>query len=176
MMEWLIDWDVKISDGRIEYFDPTLSYEATGYRPIDDINGLDFDPRWFTKEAADIKERTGKYCPYRFGSKPFRDYWTEQGWRCREGHTINGYTLTGDNYYFVNFYCLHFIYPSLLVFHVKHYSKNHFIIFFVALIIIFKPTFISVLIIEITPFSCKLFHVNLPKYAFDFHYQQHRMN
>ena len=106
MIERLVDWDVKISDGRIEYFDPTLSYEATGYRPIDDINGLDFDPRWFTKEAADIKERTGKYCPYRFGSKPFRDYWTEQGWRCREGHTINGYTLTGDNYYFVNFYRL----------------------------------------------------------------------
>lgn len=104
-MERLIDWDVKISDGRISYFDPELSYEATGYRPINDIEGLDFDPKLFTKTAK-AKRETGKYCPYRFGTKEFREFWTEEGWRCREGITINGYTLTGDNYYFINFYQL----------------------------------------------------------------------
>lgn len=104
-MERLIDWDVKLSDGDIEYFDPELSYEATGYRPINDTEGLDFNPKDFTK-AATNKKATGKYCPYRFGSKEFREFWTEEGWRCREGYTVNGYTITGDNYYFINFYQL----------------------------------------------------------------------
>lgn len=99
------NWDVKISDGPITYFDPTLSYQATGYRPIDDIHGLDFDPSWFT-EIKDIKESSKRYCPYPFNSKPYRDFWTEIGWRCREGYSVNGYTLTGDNYYFINFYKL----------------------------------------------------------------------
>lgn len=104
-MDRLIDWDVKISDGPITYFDPSLSYEATGYRPINDTEGLDFNPRDFDKTARTKKE-TGKYCPYRFGTKEFREFWTEEGWRCREGYTVNGYTLTGDNYYFINFYQL----------------------------------------------------------------------
>lgn len=99
------NWDVKISDGPITYFDPTLSYQATGYRPIDDTHGLDFDPSWFT-EIKDIKESSKRYCPYPFNSKPYRDFWTEIGWRCREGYSVNGYTLTGDNYYFINFYKL----------------------------------------------------------------------
>lgn len=104
-MDRLIDWDVKISDGMITYFDPELSYEATGYRPINDTEGLDFNPKDFNKTARN-KKATGKYCPYRFGSKEFREFWTEEGWRCREGYTVNGYTLTGDNYYFINFYQL----------------------------------------------------------------------
>ena len=43
-LERLVDWDVRISDGPIDYFDPNLSYEATGYRPINDTRGLEFDP------------------------------------------------------------------------------------------------------------------------------------
>jgi hypothetical protein len=35
----------------IEYFDPTLSYELTGYRPITETEGLDFDPEPFLKAA-----------------------------------------------------------------------------------------------------------------------------
>ena len=38
-----IYWDVKIDD-KIEYFDPHLSYELTGYRPINSTQGLDFNP------------------------------------------------------------------------------------------------------------------------------------
>lgn len=105
-MDVLVDWDVKLSDGPITYFDPELSYEATRYRPINDDEGLGFNPKDFTRDAAQIKRETGKYCPYRFGTKPFREYWTEQGWRCREGYTVNGYTITGDNYFFINFYQL----------------------------------------------------------------------
>ena len=55
-------WDVKLAD-TIDFFDPTLSYEVTGYRPIDREHGLDFDPSWFT-EARDTKMKTGKYCDY----------------------------------------------------------------------------------------------------------------
>ena len=37
------EWDVKIGDP-IDYFDSNLSYELTGYRPINDTQGLDFNP------------------------------------------------------------------------------------------------------------------------------------
>jgi hypothetical protein len=40
-------WDIK-KDDNIEFFDKRLSYELTGYRPINDTQGLDFDPSWFT--------------------------------------------------------------------------------------------------------------------------------
>lgn len=97
-------WDVKIGDP-IEYFDKRLSYEITGYRPITETEGLDFDPSWFTK-ARDTFLKTGQYCSYYFGSKMYRDFWNEEYRRCRDGLTINGYTITGFNYYFLNYYQL----------------------------------------------------------------------
>lgn len=97
-------WDVPI-DQEIEYFDKDLSYELTGYIPINETSGLDFDPSWFT-EARDTFNRTGKYCAYLPGSKAFRDFWIEQYKRCKYGMTVNGYTITGDHYYFLNFYKL----------------------------------------------------------------------
>lgn len=97
-------WDVK-KDEPIDVFDPLLSYELTGYRPINDKDGLDFDPSWFT-EARDTYVRTGQYCPYLPKSKRYNEYWQEQYKRCKYGITINGYTLTGDNYFFLNFYQL----------------------------------------------------------------------
>lgn len=98
------EWDVKIGD-EIEYFDANLSYEITGYKPITATKGLDFNPDWFT-EARETFRRTGHYCSYRFGSKAYNDFWAEQYRRCREGYTVNGYTITGDNYFFLNFYTL----------------------------------------------------------------------
>jgi hypothetical protein len=53
-------WDVKKED-KIEVFDPELSYEITGYRPITATKGLDFDPDWFI-ETRKVFEKTGKYC------------------------------------------------------------------------------------------------------------------
>lgn len=47
------EWDVSINDP-IPYFDSNLSYELTGYKPIDKTRGLDFDPDWF-REAAITK-------------------------------------------------------------------------------------------------------------------------
>ena len=99
-----IKWDVP-KDQPIEYFDPVLSYELTKYRPIDEERGLDFDPAWFT-EARDTKLETGHYTSYYFGSKAYRDFWNEEYKRCREGLTVNGYTIPGTYYYFLNYYQL----------------------------------------------------------------------
>ena len=97
-------WDIKKGD-KIEVFDPTLSYELTGYRPIDETHGLDFNPNWFT-ETREIYKKTGKYCPYLRNSKRYNEFWKEQYKRCKYGMTVNGYTITGDNYFFLNFYQL----------------------------------------------------------------------
>ena len=98
------EWDIKI-DQDILFFDPLLSYELTGYKPINDTKGLDFNPNWFT-EARDTFNRTGYYCEAQFESKAFRKYWDEQFDRCRNGMTSHGYTITGDHYFFLNFYRL----------------------------------------------------------------------
>jgi len=69
------DWDIAIDD-EIQFFDKDLSYELTGYRPINQYKGLDFNPDWFT-ETRDTFIRTGKYCSYLSGSKASRDFWIE---------------------------------------------------------------------------------------------------
>ena len=98
------DWDVKIGDP-IEYFDPTLSYELTGYRPITETEGLDFDPKPFTV-AADTYRQTGKYTSLLPGTFAHRQFWMEEFRKCRNGVTIGRYTLTGKNYFFLNYYRL----------------------------------------------------------------------
>ena len=98
------EWDVKIGDP-IPYFDKRLSYELTGYRPITETEGLDFNPDWFT-EARETFLKTERYCSYYPGSKMYRDFWNEEYRRCKNGMTVNGYTITGFNYYFLNYYQL----------------------------------------------------------------------
>lgn len=95
-------WDVVIGD-EIRYFDPTLSYEVTGYRPITMTEGLDFNPDDF-REPAITYDRTGHYTAYKEGSKSYNDYWNEQRKRCVEGYTVGKYRITGDHYFFLNFY------------------------------------------------------------------------
>ena len=97
-------WDVKREDS-IDVFDPTLSYEITGYRPITKTQGLDFNPEWFIETRKEF-EKTGKYCSYLPGSKRYDEFWKEQYIRCKYGMTVNGYTITGENYFFLNFYQL----------------------------------------------------------------------
>ena len=97
-------WDVP-SGKEIEVFDPSLSYEITGYRPIDQTHGLDFNPSWFT-EARDTFKAKGKYCSALPNSKRWREFWTEEYKRCTYGMTSHGYTITGDNYFFLNYYQL----------------------------------------------------------------------
>lgn len=102
------DWDVKIGDP-IEYFDPALSYELTGYRPITETEGLDFDPKVFTV-AADNYRKNGRYTTLLPGTFAHRAHWMEEFRRCQKGVTIGRYTLTGENYFFLNYYRL----PSVL--------------------------------------------------------------
>lgn len=99
-----VEWDIHIQDP-IPYFDPELSYELTGYRPITKDKGLDFDPEWF-QQAKRIKLETGKYCSFPPGTKKYHDFWTEEYKKCTEGLTVNGYRITGDNYFFLNYYQL----------------------------------------------------------------------
>ena len=100
----MIEWDIKKEDP-IDFFDSRLSYEISGYRPITDTKGLDFDPNEFTK-TRQVYLNTGKYTQFHFGTKAYNEFWTEQYIRCREGMTVNGYTITGDHYFFLNFYRL----------------------------------------------------------------------
>lgn len=99
-----IKWDVKIDD-HIEFFDPYLSYEITGYRPINDTEGLDFDPDWFRAPAIN-KLKTNKYSKTIYGTKAYKEFWDNQFDICKNGITINGYRLTGDNYFWLNFFRL----------------------------------------------------------------------
>ena len=97
------EWDVKIGDP-ITYFDPTLSYELTGYRPITKDKALDFDPKWFTETRQFYIDKNNHYTEYRRNTKAYGQFWDEQYLRCRNGMTVNGYTITGDHYFFLNFY------------------------------------------------------------------------
>ena len=98
------EWDVK-KDDPIPFFDTTLSYEITGYRPIDQDHGLDFDPSWFT-EAREGFLKNGHYTLAKKNTKAFKDFWHQQYIYCRDGMTVNGYTITGNHYFFLNFYQL----------------------------------------------------------------------
>lgn len=98
------EWDVPLSED-IRYFDPTLSYELTGYRPISMTDGLDFDPEPFTEAARTYENsKEHEYTSFPPGSKPYKDYWREQFRRCVEGYTVGKYRITGDHYFFLNFY------------------------------------------------------------------------
>lgn len=97
-------WDIPLTEP-VLFFDSALSYELSGYRPINEKKGLDFDPKWFT-EARETFLRTGHYCQYPRKTKAYADFWDEEYRRCRKGMTVNGYTITGDHYFFLNYYQL----------------------------------------------------------------------
>lgn len=98
------EWDVKIGDV-VEFFDPTLSYEHTGYRPLTETEGLDFDPKVFT-QAADHYRKYGSYSGMLPGTFSWDAYWEQEFNRCLKGYTVGKYRLTGENYFFLNFYRL----------------------------------------------------------------------
>lgn len=99
-----IKWDFPIT-ADVSFFDASLSYELTGYRPITKTEGLDFNPEWFI-EARNEFLATGHYTSYLVGSKGYRDFWHEEYRRCKSGYTVNGYTVTGEHYFFLNYYKL----------------------------------------------------------------------
>lgn len=87
------------------YFDPTKSYELTKYRPINEEAGLDFDPAPFQAVGAE-NMRSGKYSGAIDGSKAHRDWWVKQIKYCNKGFEHNGYRVTGDYYFFLNFFVM----------------------------------------------------------------------
>ena len=99
-----MEWDVKIGDP-IEYFDPDLSYEITKYRPINKTQGLDFDPDWFRGDAIN-KLKTGSYSSLPRGTRAQKEFWVNRMDRCVNGYESHGYRVTGDNYFWLNFYRL----------------------------------------------------------------------
>lgn len=99
-----VHWDMPIT-ADITFFDASLSYELSGYRPITKDQGLDFRPEWFT-EARDTFLRTGHYTSFLPNSKGYREFWHREYKRCRQGLTVNGYTITGEHYFFLNYYQL----------------------------------------------------------------------
>ncbi len=98
-------WDFDNTLTNIPYFDLHCTYQASGYRPIDKTHGLSFRPEWFT-EARDRYLNTGHYCQFVQGSKLYNQFWEQEYKRCREGLTVNGYTVTGPNYFFLNYFRL----------------------------------------------------------------------
>jgi hypothetical protein len=106
-----IEWDITTAEIRrlhnegLAFFDPSLSYEITKYRPITATQGLDFDSTPFT-EIGRRFDSTGKFCTYPTQSKAFRDWWKEQHRLSDVGIEINGYRITGDHYFFLNFYTM----------------------------------------------------------------------
>lgn len=105
-MKEKIKWDYTIEDNdNIKYFDPKASYELTGYRPIDEENGLDFDPKPF-QEIAFFKQKNGVHTFSPPGSVGYKDFWLGEIEKCKSGVEINGYRITGNHYFFLNFYKL----------------------------------------------------------------------
>lgn len=68
-----IIWDFPIEND-LPYFDSYKSIELTHYRPINDVDGIDFDPDWFREDAIN-KLKTGRYSPSSIpiGSKTHRE-------------------------------------------------------------------------------------------------------
>lgn len=100
----VFEWDVKLDD-KIHFFNPNLSYELSKYRPISMTQGLDFDPAPF-QEVYRHKLEFGVHCKFPTGSPQMKDFWKKEMEKCRNGVTINGYTITGDHYFFLNYYRL----------------------------------------------------------------------
>ena len=96
------EWDVPI-DEEIKYFDSELSYEITGYRPITMDQGLDFDPEPFTEVARTFRAK-GKYTEFPNGTIPNKKFWNREMDRIVNGFTVGKYRITGDHYYFLNYY------------------------------------------------------------------------
>ena len=119
------EWDVPITE-EILYFDPELSYELTGYRPITMEKGLDFDPTPF-KEASTIFNTNGSYTRFPEFSKPWRDFWDREIDRMNNGYTVGKYRITGDNYYYLNYYRMEVIDENAIAGAGRHYDFPMFL-------------------------------------------------
>lgn len=65
--------------------------------------GIFINTEYF-RESARYFEKHGTYCDAPPGTKPYFDYWIEEQRRCLEGYTVGGTHITGDHYWYLNFY------------------------------------------------------------------------
>ena len=77
-------------------------WHLSGYKPISDR----FRPDWFRPAIIQYEKNNKKYTTAPYGSKAYRDFWTEEIRRCREGYKVKGYFCPGDLYYWLNYYKL----------------------------------------------------------------------
>lgn len=98
------EWDVPLGEP-ILWFDPNKSYELTGYRPITKDKGLDFDPTPFC-EMSNIFRETGRYTTFVPKTAAYNKLWDREFDRCIHGMTVGKYHITGDNYFWLNYYQL----------------------------------------------------------------------
>ena len=109
-----IKWDItheealRRTDAGVFCFDPDLSYESTGYRPITQTQGLDFDPTEFTKVGKVHMQSAVKFDEKRYttmfpGTKKHVEWWATQHENCKLGMVHNNYRITGDHYFFLNY-------------------------------------------------------------------------
>ena len=52
------------------------------------------------------KNKKGVHCSSPPGSYAFRNFWLGEYDKCKNGHSVNGYRITGHHYFFLNFYKL----------------------------------------------------------------------
>ena len=119
------EWDVPLGE-EILYFDPELSYEITGYRPITMEKGLDFDPTPFREMAITYNNRGG-YTKFPEFSKPWHDLWNREVERMNNGYTVGKYRITGDNYYYLNYYRMEVIDEKAIAGAGRHYDFPSFL-------------------------------------------------
>ena len=62
--------------------------------------------RMFDSFYPDYKNKKGVHCSSPPGSYAFRNFWLGEYDKCKNGHSINGYRITGHHYFFLNFYKL----------------------------------------------------------------------
>lgn len=63
---------------------------------------IDFDTDKFRQEAIRF-QKTGTYCSHEKGTRRYREYWDKQIEYCLDGIEIDGVSITGYHYFYLNF-------------------------------------------------------------------------
>lgn len=72
-------------------------------KSVQNPEGIFINTEYFREEAKRFQKK-GFYCDAPPGTTPFFEYWQEQIRRCFEGHTVGGVRITGNHYWYLNFY------------------------------------------------------------------------
>lgn len=69
-----------------------------------DKNGKWLDVSGFREAGNNFIKHNNNYCLDPWGSPAWYDFWKEERRRCREGIEVDGHRITGDNYFYLNYY------------------------------------------------------------------------